>query len=140
MSVVLVRTCAGSTIADLREHYIQPLLKKRPSTVTIHAGTNDASQEWANADNILETLLDLKVEIEKKISGCQVDLSLPTQRAGRPSASRVIQPLNKKIQSLGIYTVNNNSSQISNPCTLHAPYLPWNNVASSMRHLKMLSK
>ena len=58
---VKVHAFSGSTIADLREHYIQPLLKKRPSAVIIHAGTNDASQEGVTADKILHALLDLKL-------------------------------------------------------------------------------
>ena len=106
---VKVRAFPGSTIADLREHYIQPLLKKRPSSVIIHAGTNDASQEGANADKILDALLDLKTEIEKNIQGCKVILSLPTQRVDKPSANKIIQSLNKKILSLNISTINNNN-------------------------------
>jgi len=99
----------GCTIADLREHYIQPLLKKRPSSVIFHAGTNDASQEGANADEILHALLDLKAEVEKNIEGCKVILSLPTQRVDRPSANKIIQTVNRKMQALGINTINNNN-------------------------------
>ena len=97
---VKVRAFPGSTIADLREHYIQPLLKKRPSPIIIHAGTNDASQEGANADEILHALLHLKAEVEKNIEGCKVILSLPTQRVDKPSANKIIQAVNKKIQAL----------------------------------------
>ena len=106
---VKVRAFPGSTIADLRQHYIQPLLKKRPSSVIIHAGTNDASEEGANADEILHALLDLKAEVEKNIDGCKVILSLPTLRVDKPSANKIIQTLNKKIQSLGINIINNNN-------------------------------
>ena len=106
---VKVRAFPGCTIADLREHYIQPLLKKRPSSVIIHAGTNDASQEGANADEILHALLDLKAEVEKNIEGCKVILSLPTQRVDRPSANKIIQTVNRKMQALGINTINNNN-------------------------------
>ena len=106
---VKVRAFPESTIEDLREHYIQPLLKKQPSSVIIHIGTNDASQEGANADKILDALLDLKAEVEKNIKGCKVILSLPMQRADKPSANKIIQTLNKKIQSLGINVINNSN-------------------------------
>ena len=82
---VKVRAFPGSTIADLRKHYIQSLLKKRPSSIIIHAGTNDASEEGANADKILHALLDLKAEVEKNIDGCNLILS---------SANKIIQTLN----------------------------------------------
>ena len=64
---VKVLAFPGCTIADLREHYIQQLLKKRPPSLIIHAGTNDASQECDNAYEILHALLDLKAEVEKNI-------------------------------------------------------------------------
>ena len=79
-----VRAFPGLTIADLREHYIQLLLKKLPSSVIIHAGTSNASQEGANVDEILHALLDLKAEVDKNIEGCKVILSLPTQRVDKP--------------------------------------------------------
>ena len=59
----------GSTIADLREHYIQQMLKKRPSPVIIHGSTNDEGHEGANDDEILHAQLDLKAEVEKNIEG-----------------------------------------------------------------------
>ena len=66
---VNVRAFPGSTKADIRDHYIQPLLEKRPSSVIIHRGTNDASQEGANADEIKHALFDLEAEVEKNIEG-----------------------------------------------------------------------
>ena len=108
---VKVRVFPGCTIADLREHYIQPLLKKQPSSVIIHAGTNDATQEGATDAKILDPLLNLRAEVERNIEGCKVILSLPTQRVDKPSANKITQTLNKKIQSLGINVINNNNSR-----------------------------
>ena len=84
-------------------------MKKRPSSVIIHDGTNDASQEGANADEILHALLDLKAEVEKNIEGCKVILSLPTHIVDKPSANKIIQTVNKKIQALGMNTINHNN-------------------------------
>ena len=60
-------TLLGSTITDLRKHYIQPLLKNLLSSVVVQVGTNDANQEVASADEILHALLDFKEEVEKNI-------------------------------------------------------------------------
>ena len=102
---VKVRAFLGCTKADLREHYIQPLLKKQPSSVIIHASINDATQEGANADQILNALLDLRANVERNIEGCKAILLLLTQRLDNPSANKIIQTLNKKIQSLGINVI-----------------------------------
>ena len=104
-----VRAFPGSSLVDLRKHYIQLLLKKRPSSIIIHDGTNDASQEGANADEILHALLDLKAEVEKNIEGCKVILPLPTHMVDKPSANKIIQTVNKKIQALGMNTINHNN-------------------------------
>ena len=39
---VKVRRFPGSTISDLQWHHMQPLISKKPSTVVIHVGANDA--------------------------------------------------------------------------------------------------
>ena len=39
---VKVRCFPGSTISDLQWHHMQPLISKKPSTVVIHVGANDA--------------------------------------------------------------------------------------------------
>ena len=63
---VKVGAFPGSTIDDLRKHYIHQLLEERPSTVIIHAVNNDASQGGANVNKILNAQLDRKVEIENE--------------------------------------------------------------------------
>ena len=57
---VKVRCFSGSTIKDLHQFYIKPLLAKKPSKVILHFGTNDAVNKEATADKILDALLDLK--------------------------------------------------------------------------------
>ena len=51
-------------------------------------------------------MVDHKVEVEKDIEGCKVVLSLPTKREDKPIANKIIQKLNKKIQSLVISVIN----------------------------------
>ena len=40
---VKVRVFPASTIEDLQDYYIKPLLRKQPSKVILHVGTNNAS-------------------------------------------------------------------------------------------------
>ena len=63
-----VSVLLGSTIADLREHYIQPLLKIRLSSVVVQVGTNDANQEVANADESCMLCSILKKKLRKTSS------------------------------------------------------------------------
>ena len=55
----------------------------------------------------------LKAEVEKNIEGCKVILSLLMQRVDKLSANKIIQKLNKKIQSLGINAINNDNISIN---------------------------
>ena len=48
-------------------HYMQPLISKKPSTVIIHIGTNDAGIKGAAADKIIDSLLELKKEFDTKL-------------------------------------------------------------------------
>ena len=59
------------------------------------------------------TDLYLKAEVEKNIEGCKVILSLLMQRVDKLSANKIIQKLNKKIQSLGINAINNDNISIN---------------------------
>jgi len=105
---VKVRVFPGSTIEDLKDYYIKPLLRKQPSKVILHVGTNNASLKNANPDLILNALLDFKKDIEDQIPGCIVVLSMPTKRFDNEKLGKIIESLNK-ISNLGIETVNNNN-------------------------------
>ena len=106
-STVKVRCFSGSTIKDLHQFYIKPLLAKKPSKVILHVGTNDAVNKEATADKILDALLDLKKEIETTLPDCTVVLSMPIRRLDNRAAGKVIETLNKKIISLHLSVVNN---------------------------------
>ena len=60
---VKVRVFPGATIEDLKDYYIKPLLRKQPSKVILHVGTNNASVKNASLDHILNALLDFKKDI-----------------------------------------------------------------------------
>ena len=42
----------GATVEDLKDYYIKPLLRKQPSKVILHVGTNNASVKSASPDQI----------------------------------------------------------------------------------------
>ena len=72
-------------------------------------GTNNASVKNASPDQILNALLDFKKDIEDRIPGCIVVLSMPTKRFDNEKLGKIIESLNDKISNLGIETVNNNN-------------------------------
>ena len=86
-------------------HYMQPLSKK-PNTVIIHVGTNDANIKGATADKIIDKLLELKKEIENKLPEAAVVISTPLKRNDKVGVGQIIETLNKKIRGLGLSIVD----------------------------------
>ena len=107
--LVKVRCFPGSTVADLKNFYMQPLLSKKPSHVIMHIGTNDAANKGSTADIILNSLLDIKKEIEATLPNVTVTVSAPIKRTDKSSAGKTIDELNRKIRSLRLSTVDNNN-------------------------------
>ena len=75
--MVKVRYFPSSTIPDLHKHYMQPLISKKPSTVILHIGTNDANNKGATADKINDVILELKKEVDAKLPDAAVVISAP---------------------------------------------------------------
>ena len=69
--MVKLRRFSGSTINDLKLHYMIPLLRKRPSKVTIHIGTNDATKPGTSMDSVLNAMLDPKRHVEEINPRCE---------------------------------------------------------------------
>ena len=84
-------------------------MRKKPSKVILHVDTNNASLKNANADQIVEALLDFKKDIEEQLPGCVVVLSMPTKRFDNEEYGTIIESLNKKIIDLGIDAINNSN-------------------------------
>lgn len=94
---VKIRSFPGSTIDDLYD-YIKPLLKKNPTNVVIHCGTNDAARKTAG--EIINELKNLQVYIEEKVPGVDVFFSTPIIRLDDVS-------LNKKLRDVSSYLEQN---------------------------------
>ena len=106
---VKVRVFSGTTIEDLRDYYMKPILRKKPSKIISHVGTNNAGLKNANPDRILVALLDFKKDIEDQVPGCMVVISMPTKRFDNKEYGKIIGSLNKKITELGSDAFNNNN-------------------------------
>ena len=65
---VKVRAFNGANIEDMYS-YVKPLLKKEPSYVLLHVGTNDAP--FLTSEHILNEILLLKLYIEKIGGKCE---------------------------------------------------------------------
>ena len=76
--VVKVNYFRGATVDDMKHHVI-PLLRKEPSFVIIHAGTNDAP--YLTSRKILDNLLTLKSFITDNLPNCKVIISTLTLRS-----------------------------------------------------------
>ena len=80
--------------------YLTPLLKKEPSVVLLHIGSNDASSKTSEV--ILTELLQLKHHIESCLPSCRVIISHPTLRLDNAKAGLTITNLVKKLNGLNI--------------------------------------
>ena len=75
--------------------YIIPLIRKKPTYIILHIGTNDAT--FNPADEILIELLQLKTFILKHLPSCNIVLLQPTTRNDNSAARGTIRNLISKI-------------------------------------------
>lgn len=102
--IVKVRPFSGSSIIDMYS-YIVPLIQKRPSSIILHVGTNDAREK--SADVLLDELLELKLFISKQLPDTKIIISQPTIRNDNFKAKETIRNLIDKINLLDIPTIDN---------------------------------
>ena len=103
---VKLRAFSGANTEDMHS-YLKPLLKKEPTTVILHIGTNDSTENGIDSDKLVKRILDLKDEIEKMVHGCKVIISLPIRRNDNPKANKILSDVREKIISLKLDTINN---------------------------------
>ena len=68
---VIVRNFAGATVTDM-EHYLIPIIQKKPSNIILHIGTNDAKN--LPSQTVLDNLLKLKALVKDSLPTCRVFL------------------------------------------------------------------
>ena len=72
---------------------MNPLLKKEPSNLILHVGTNDAIEK--SEGQIKNELNNLTNYITEKLPQCKVFLSLPTLRIDNSAAERTLREVRK---------------------------------------------
>ena len=106
---VKVRNFPGATVADM-EHYLIPIIQKKPNNIILHVGTNDAKN--LPSRTVLDNLLKLKALVKDSLPTCKVFISTPTLRTDDGKAQITVSQLTKHLLQLKIDTVNNNNINI----------------------------
>ena len=99
-----VRAFKGARIDDMYD-YLKPLLAKKPSTIILHVGTNDAPTK--SAKSMYEELINLKEYIEMVLPNSRVFLSTPTLRVDNSKANNVLRDLSKTLRDSCTNIVDN---------------------------------
>ena len=100
-----VRAFPGAIIQDFYD-YAMPLVKKKPSSIILMAGSNDAVNKNKSSQSLLEELLRLKSFLQSKFM-CDVILSCPTYRFDDQKANVTLRNLRNNLLSLEIPVISN---------------------------------
>ena len=100
-----VRSFPGATIEDMYQ-YIVPLLRRHPTCIVAHVGTNDAT--FSDAKKIAEDLFKLQQFIMSHLPECQVIISSPVNRLDDPKKGVTIRNVNVILKNMsGINLIDN---------------------------------
>ena len=92
------------------EHYLIPIIQKKPSNIILHVGTNDAKN--LPSRTVLDNLLKLKALVRDSLPTCRVFISTPTLRTDDGKAQITVRQLTKHLLQLKIDTINNNNINV----------------------------
>ena len=101
-----VRCFPGAKVEDMAG-YTKPLLKSQPTTIIVHAGTNNLKSEDAIA--VRNKLLTLKDNIEQKHPNTAVILSTLTPRTDDRLLEQKVRDVNELLINSGVDIVNNDN-------------------------------
>ena len=97
---IKVRYFPGAKIKDIN-HFVIPLLEKKPENITLHLGTNDG--RYKSDTDILTDLIELKDFILEKSPSCKrITLSTPTVRNDRENTKKSNENLTNRLKKQGI--------------------------------------
>ena len=103
---VKARNFPGATVADM-EHYLVPIIQKKPSNIILHVTTNDAKN--LPSRTVLDNLLKLKALVKDNLPTCKVFISTLTLRTDDGKAQITVSQLTKHLLQVKIDTVDNNN-------------------------------
>ena len=101
-----VRVFPGSSIEDLVYH-LTPLLRKKPSNVIIHIGTNNCVRDTAR--DITEKLENLKLFVQDQTQDCKIIFSSLIKRSDNAYAQLTVNSVNEQLKHLGTDIMDNNN-------------------------------
>ena len=99
-----VRVNPGSSVDDVYD-YIAPLLKKKPTNIILHVGSNDSPHK--SADDIFKEISNLKCYIEEVLPGVNVIISCPSIRCDNMKANHTLRSLEEKLKASTFKIVSN---------------------------------
>ena len=102
---VKVRPCPGAYVDDMHD-YLKPLLKKKPTNIIIHIGSNDSFSKTADA--IANEISNLKDFIQNKVPNANIFMSCPTLRLDNAKANSTLRELKEILKSTHKVIVNDN--------------------------------
>ena len=106
---VKVRNFAGATVAYI-EHYLIPIIQKKPSNIILHVGTNGAKN--LPSRTILDNLLKFKALVKDSLPTCKVFILNPTLRTDDGKAQITVVQLTKHLLYLKTGTVNSDNIKV----------------------------
>ena len=92
-----VRVFLGACVDDMY-HYLTPLLKKKPSNIILHIGSNDSP--YKSSERIVKEIIKLKLNIISILPDVKLFLSCPTMRFDNINANEVLRLVESKLVSL----------------------------------------
>ena len=101
-----VRVKPGATIEDMF-FQITPYLRKCPTNIICHVGTNNANKD--KSDEIMEKLVKLKEYIMSRCPAANIVFSALIDRYDDNLAARVVQETNAKLKHLDTPLIDNNN-------------------------------
>ena len=101
-----VRIYRGASVDDMF-YNVFPLLRKAPTNIIIHAGTNTARTE--NSSDIAGKLLDLKYFILSWLPHCNVIISGLVNRYDNGKAQLTVERTNERLINTGIQIIDNSN-------------------------------
>ena len=89
--------CPGAKTKDIYNK-IAPFLKKKPSKVIVHVGTNDTP--YKSSHEIMKELTLLRTFIESNLPGSKIFLSCPIMRLDNHLANSTIRKMNNDLREM----------------------------------------
>ena len=99
-----VRVFPGATIEDLYFN-LYPLLRKRPSNIILHIGTNNAKND--SSIYIKDKLIKLKTFIASIVPNCKIVISTLINRNDDGKAQLTVIKVNQLLMKMNIPLINN---------------------------------